>query len=298
MSSTNNNMLDPYALLGVAVDSTPAEVKKAYYELSLLCHPDKGGSASDMTCLHAAYRFVMHQSSAANRAETVESLEARFADFCERQMATKPPSFCDIADEVDGETRAMRRMQFDAVFSKGVQDGHLSGAADPDGYGSYMAPSEYIAIASPCFSPIEYNPKVDVDPNTSAAASTFRPFVNAVVRYNEPAAQLIACSMSQAAAGEVSTASTAGAVGFTGTTRSGKGLDTFDYKIAFDTAADANSWMSDAEMSAANNPRTWEDVSNERRDQDRLFAELHKDANADAAGALAVSLQSLLDRLT
>ena len=32
------SLIDPYNLLGVTINSTPKEVKQAYYNLALLCH--------------------------------------------------------------------------------------------------------------------------------------------------------------------------------------------------------------------------------------------------------------------
>ena len=45
---------DPYAVLGVKLEATPAEVKKRYWRLSLLIHPDKCGHAR----AHDAFQAV------------------------------------------------------------------------------------------------------------------------------------------------------------------------------------------------------------------------------------------------
>ena len=38
------NLLNPYNLCtGVTVNSSLSELKKQYYNFSLMCHPDKGG---------------------------------------------------------------------------------------------------------------------------------------------------------------------------------------------------------------------------------------------------------------
>jgi curved DNA-binding protein CbpA len=49
--------IQPYELLGVTMKSSLNDVRKAYYQLALLCHPDKGGNPQDMQLLHSAYKL-------------------------------------------------------------------------------------------------------------------------------------------------------------------------------------------------------------------------------------------------
>lgn len=129
--------LDPYGLLGASITSTPSQVKQAFYALSLLVHPDKGGSAQDMIMVHNAYKYVMSQLSGINRTVTVEDLEARFAAFCNDQENETPP-FADIRNEV-----SMR--QFHETFE--MQKPELRQSASyTSGYGTSMQPSEYLPI--------------------------------------------------------------------------------------------------------------------------------------------------------
>lgn len=123
--------LDPYGLLGASITSSPLEVKQAFYALSLLVHPDKGGLAADMIMVHNAYKYVMGQLSGVNRTVTVQDLEARFASFCKEQE-NETPKFSDIRDEA-----SMR--EFHETFE--MQQTH--GASYASGYGTSMDPSEY-----------------------------------------------------------------------------------------------------------------------------------------------------------
>lgn len=125
--------LNPYGLLGASITSTPFQVKQAFYALSLLVHPDKGGSAADMIMVHNAYKYVMGQLSGVNRTVTVQDLEARFAAFCKEQE-NETPQFADIRDEA-----SMR--QFHETFE--MQQPHASCASYASGYGTSMDPSEY-----------------------------------------------------------------------------------------------------------------------------------------------------------
>lgn len=87
-------VLNPYDLLGVTTNATCQEVRKRYYALACLCHPDRGGTNDQMQTLHNAYEYVMRQVSL-NRTATFEDLEADFAAFCDSQSA-RPPPFADI----------------------------------------------------------------------------------------------------------------------------------------------------------------------------------------------------------
>ena len=173
--------LDPFSLLGVTIDSTPDEVRRAYYGLCLVCHPDKGGEAADMACVHAAYLFVSEQAKAVNRTETVESLEARFAAFCLAQTE-EPPRFRDIVDcEEERE-----------LFHRGVA-AEVGELLLTGGYGSLMAPSEYSGGVGGndnggC---LEYRPSASPPAASAEEAEegfACRPFARDVVVYAEPMA--------------------------------------------------------------------------------------------------------------
>ena len=132
-------MIDPYNLLGVTTESTPTEVRKAYYELALVAHPDKGGSADQMRVVHCAYEWVLRQVEAVNRTVTYEQLEEDFLNFCKAQEAVRPPQFVDIHADIHNlpkfsdmfaERAAADTSQVDAAFAGG-------------GYGEHMARSEY-----------------------------------------------------------------------------------------------------------------------------------------------------------
>lgn len=90
--------INPYDLLGVTIQTPLKDVKKAYYELSLLVHPDKGGSVEDMIAVHKAYKFVTRELSCINHSITIEELEREFQEFC-RIQTEGVPMFQDIYAE-------------------------------------------------------------------------------------------------------------------------------------------------------------------------------------------------------
>ena len=94
------NLLNPYELLGVSIQSTSRELKKSYYNLSLLCHPDKGGSAKDMDIVHKAYLYIKEQLLNNEKCITYEMAEEEFDAFCKNQEE-HPPPFSKIYEDMN-----------------------------------------------------------------------------------------------------------------------------------------------------------------------------------------------------
>lgn len=125
------SLIDPYNLLGVTINSTPKEVKQAYYNLALLCHPDKGGCSKDMDIVNSAYRYVIEQIESIDFDLTFESLEEDFSKFCLEQEKEKPPTFMEIYDEITGFNKRFNE-EFEASTNK------IFGTTLPGGYGELM----------------------------------------------------------------------------------------------------------------------------------------------------------------
>jgi len=106
------NHLDPYDLLGVSPYAAAPEVRRAYYELALLVHPDKGGSAADMTTVHAAYEYVIarapatHLAPNAELAERAENAAQEFAAFLAAQRTERILPLSEILANVFGLSEA------------------------------------------------------------------------------------------------------------------------------------------------------------------------------------------------
>ena len=94
--------INPYNLLGVNTKSTINELKKAYYNLALMCHPDKGGDEKDMVVVSNAYRYIKDQlvKIEFKKDVTYENLEEEFKLFCQEQES-KPPKFSYIYEETN-----------------------------------------------------------------------------------------------------------------------------------------------------------------------------------------------------
>lgn len=63
----SNPIADPFKVLGVKADASPAEIKKAYFKAARENHPDKGGSAETMQEINKAYAQITDQANKANK---------------------------------------------------------------------------------------------------------------------------------------------------------------------------------------------------------------------------------------
>ena len=90
------SIINPFEFLGLDINSSLNDLRKTYYKLSLLCHPDKGGDPEDMDTLHKCYLYVKEQLENINNTKKFEDFENEFKDFLKQQEHVKPPSFYEI----------------------------------------------------------------------------------------------------------------------------------------------------------------------------------------------------------
>jgi DnaJ-class molecular chaperone len=95
--------INPYELFGIDPQQTNMkELKRKYYELALLVHPDRNPlqNGEDMDTIYKAYKYCENEITNRNDKETnLESLEKEFEEFCKTQTDS-PPSMYNIADDV------------------------------------------------------------------------------------------------------------------------------------------------------------------------------------------------------
>lgn len=131
--------IDPYLLLGISPNSSLQELKKSYYQLSLLCHPDKGGNNKQMIIVHNSYLYIKHQLENCQVDSSYQKLEEDFEKFCQQQQNQIPPSFREIDDDANDFRR-----EFNARFEQELQKNETPSFLNPfeGGYGNLMETSE------------------------------------------------------------------------------------------------------------------------------------------------------------
>jgi hypothetical protein len=93
-------MIQPFALFGLTPQSTAEDIRRAYYQLALVCHPDKGGNAADMRMVQQAYEWICKHFQWFKE-KGMPSLEEVQADF-ETYEVPSLPSFSWVCLEAHG----------------------------------------------------------------------------------------------------------------------------------------------------------------------------------------------------
>lgn len=131
-----NAFINPFSLFNIKTSSSLGELKKAYYELSLMCHPDKGGKTEDMMVVTNAYRFIKEQLiNNDNEVELVyENAEEEFQKYVENNPIPKAPLFSEVFEEYT---------EFNAKFNKEYEKNENLGENKLNrlGYGKLMVES-------------------------------------------------------------------------------------------------------------------------------------------------------------
>ena len=130
-----NNILNPYELMGIdAHNPSLKKLKKAYYSLALLCHPDKGGSEEDMKMVLYAYRYIKEQFENCTNLKSYDERLVEFEAFCSKQKVGLP-NIKKIWNESD---KGKQMKDFNKKFVKQRSVNPFDG-----GYGDNMSSSTY-----------------------------------------------------------------------------------------------------------------------------------------------------------
>jgi hypothetical protein len=169
--------INPFELLGIDPHKTSIrELKRRYYDLALLVHPDKNNDANaaqEMDVLHKAYLYCLEQiENVQQRGDvTVESLEQEFEEFCKVQEA-EVPFFQDILED------AYEMKKFNEAFEQSVG----FKASFQGGYGELMETSKYAQIPD---HPQTTQPTPDLQYNSTENEPLSNDFSSLIV-YTEP----------------------------------------------------------------------------------------------------------------
>ena len=192
------NNLNPFKLFGIDYNKfNENDLKKKYYELSLLCHPDKGGSKDDMNILHNAYNYVKEQIQNCKDIDTYEKMEQNFEDFCSTQES-KMPDFNEIFKESNDYKRHIefnkqfelkKKSRTDMINDEPESEYTESTDANnyeyqsfyDNGYSEFMNDSEYSDENT------EYKPDIDNKTNIFPPDKMFPNILkNQLTLYKEP----------------------------------------------------------------------------------------------------------------
>ena len=180
-------MINPYEIMNLSYNSSLKDLTKSYYQLALLCHPDKGGTEEDMIVIHNAYKYIKEQLENCDSDKTYDDLEDEFQLFCKNQEEAPPP-FRDIW-EISDEKK--KRDEFNKQFEELHSDIYdvFDNSDSNIGYQKYMVYSKY--RKSGYVDNIEYKPlKLDelsndfIDVHGKFIEQT--EFENKMIEYKEP----------------------------------------------------------------------------------------------------------------
>lgn len=110
-------MINPYELLGVTYDTPLNDVRKAYYNLALVLHPDKGGSKDEMFILKNSYEWIKQKLEIVEQ-KNFHNIENDFDDFIKKQDNDKPPKLSSIIADIIG-------FNYDTFFEKIYKKKHI-----------------------------------------------------------------------------------------------------------------------------------------------------------------------------
>lgn len=136
------SLINPFELFNLDVHDKNVnlkKVKKTYHQLSLLTHPDKGGSATDFMIIHQAYNYVLEQIEQSKDMVEMDILEEDFKNFCLEHKIEKIPSLLDIRDET-----ALFNKKFNEEWEEQKIDGKIINTFMDNGYGNLMDDSSII----------------------------------------------------------------------------------------------------------------------------------------------------------
>ncbi len=174
----NSSLINPYKLFHLTYKSSLDKLRKAYYKMALICHPDKGGTEDDMIIIHNAYIYIKNQLENCKEEKEYEKMEEDFNDFCKKQK-DKPPPFRDIWELSDDKKF---HDKFNQQFMKMHHNCEKEDDINPfnDGYGKLMDKSEYTSKSCTNKCNNKYNNEIKETPKTK--------FKQEMIIYEEPTA--------------------------------------------------------------------------------------------------------------
>jgi hypothetical protein len=168
------------------------ELKKQYYMLSLICHPDKGGNAADMIILKNCYNYIKEQIERKDeKSRDFEEVASEFKEFMKTQ-SQDPPPFSQVYEEAHLWLAEFNN-KFNSLKMSSNDNNQFNQEdefeiADNDGYGDLMDGHEHLMDVNDTDHNINLYPIDKLLDNRSKEINE-RPkveFTSEVVVYTEP----------------------------------------------------------------------------------------------------------------
>lgn len=143
---TDDKLIKPYELFGLDENSSMKDLKKTYYGMALMVHPDKGGSEDEMDILHKAYLYVKEQiKNRIDNPKSLDELEEEFKYFLKKQEDKPLPKFSEIYEDTNDWIKDFN-VKFEEEAAKKFGEPDEYGVKNPYdknfGYGEFMDKSE------------------------------------------------------------------------------------------------------------------------------------------------------------
>lgn len=191
--------ISPYELFGLSHKATLADVRRAYYEMALMAHPDKGGSAADMHLVNAAYAWI--KKGLDGVIGDIAAADVPYADLLKEYTDTNSngsemPSLVDIEGESVGLPRGDFPSPDDFLYRLTIH----SWMHEPDDVRNATTVKEYAAtkiaeFSSPVANPAMYRAAIPhgyvesiCDTTVGEGKDEVRPFSRSqdIVVYEDP----------------------------------------------------------------------------------------------------------------
>jgi DnaJ domain len=96
-------LIQPYELFGLTSAASMDEVRKAYYNMALFCHPDRGGSAEEMAVVTAAYKWIIQ---GLREVKPVPDIAIEYDQLLAEYKPEHIPTFLELQGENFGLSRS------------------------------------------------------------------------------------------------------------------------------------------------------------------------------------------------
>lgn len=137
--SVENKLFDPFEFLGFDSKNpnniTIKDLKKSYYTLALICHPDKGGNPEDMLILQNSYLYIKEQIELKDTNSKDYDITCQDFQKFMKEQSKDPPPFSKVYEDTQEWLR-----EFNSLFNETKTNNIQLNDTDllNPGYGEFM----------------------------------------------------------------------------------------------------------------------------------------------------------------